>query len=53
MCILSPSKEFYLQLLKESQKTSLTEDSTNSFENLFSKVKKYIKTLLNPGLLNT
>ena len=46
MCILSPSKEFYLQLLKESQKTPLTDDSTKSFESLFSKLKEYTKNLI-------
>lgn len=46
MCILSPSKEFYLQLLKESQKTPLTGDSTKSFESLFSKLKEYTKNLI-------
>lgn len=46
MVILSPSKEFYLDLLKESQKTPLTEDSATSFEKLFSKVRGYVKNLI-------
>lgn len=46
MVILSPSKEFYIGLLKESQKTPLTEDSSRSRESLFSRVKQYIKSLI-------
>ncbi|MGI5100873.1 hypothetical protein [Treponema vincentii] len=46
MCILSPSKEFYLQLLTESQKTPLTEDTVESFGSLVFKITKYIKTLI-------
>lgn len=46
MVILSPSKEFYLDLLKESQKTPLTEDSANSFKKFFSKVRNYVRNLI-------
>ncbi len=46
MVILSPSKDFYLDLLKESQKTPLTENSAKSYESIFSRVKRYIKNLI-------
>ena len=46
MVILSPSKGFYLELLKESQKTSLVEDSAKSHVSVFSEAKKYIRSLL-------
>nr|MCR4674018.1 hypothetical protein [Lachnospiraceae bacterium] len=46
MGIISPSKEFYLELLKESQKTPLTEDSIRSYESLLSRVKRYIRNLI-------
>lgn len=46
MIILSPSKDFYIKLLIESQKTPLVEDSLKSYEKLFSKVKRYIRNLI-------
>ena len=47
--ILSPSKEFYLELLVESSKTPLTNESANStfsgfLKNAFQYVKKLIET---------
>lgn len=44
--ILSPSKDFYLQLLIESNKTPLTENSTGSFAKFAQTIFQYVRNLI-------
>lgn len=44
-CILSPSKKFYLDLVKESEKTPLEESTKMTKDSLFSRAKKYLNNV--------
>lgn len=44
--ILSPSKDFYLQLLIESNKTPLTENCSSSFAKITQTVFQYVRNLI-------
>ena len=46
LLILSPSKDFYLKLLIESEKTPLTEDTSMNENGMFVKIAKYAKEVI-------